>query len=250
MAPQSEVRIAPDPEALSQMAAELLVDQVRRAVYDRGRFNLVLAGGSTPQRLYRRLALEPGMPTWEVVHLFWGDERPVPPDHPDSNYRAAYETLISQVVIPQPNVHRIPAELGSAEQAAQRYELELRSHFQLHPPRRPRFDLVLLGMGADGHTASLFPGSSALAEQTRLVVAPWIDALQTHRITLTAPAINQAAVVIFLVSGADKAEALRAVLEEPHEPERWPSQLIQPLSGRLLWMVDRAAAGRLTATSA
>ncbi|HYL79732.1 MAG TPA: 6-phosphogluconolactonase, partial [Candidatus Acidoferrum sp.] len=210
-------------------------------------FTVALSGGSTPKALFRLLAGEGdgsfrGRVPWNRAQVFWGDERHVPPDHPDSNYRMTYDTLLSRVPVPPENIHRIRTEDPDADKVAESYERTLRSVFRLAEGQLPRFDLVLLGMGPDGHTASLFPGTPALHERKRLVVGQWVEKLQTHRITLTPPVLNNAALVVFLVSGAEKAETLRAVLLGEYQPERFPAQLVRPTGGRLLWLVDRAAA--------
>jgi 6-phosphogluconolactonase len=166
----------------------------------------------------------------------------VPPDHADSNFGMAYEALLSKIPIPSDNVHRMRAEKPDAERAAEEYAWTLRSAFDLEEGEWPRFDLVLMGIGADGHTASLFPGSDAVRERNRLVIAPWVSALGAWRITLTAPVFNRARLALFLVSGEEKAEALRAVLEGDYQPDRFPAQIVRPEEGRLLWLVDRAAA--------
>jgi 6-phosphogluconolactonase len=243
---QPGIRILADTEALSRAAAEEWVRLADEAVRIRGRFTVALSGGSTPRALYRLLAAETGgfrtrMP-WRQTHFFWGDERHVPPDHPDSNYRLAAEAMLSRVPVPPGNLHRIPAETPNAAEAAEAYARTLRQFFDAAPGRFPRFDLILLGLGTNGHTASLFPGTDAVREQERLVAAPWVEKLASHRITLTPPVLNSAASVIFLVSGKEKAETLRAILEGPHEPDRLPAQLVRPADGRLLWIVDRAAA--------
>jgi 6-phosphogluconolactonase len=248
--PVSELRVMDDAEALARAAAEEVVRCAEAAVRDRGRFTIALSGGSTPRRLHRLLA-DREAPfyariEWSAAHFFWGDERHVPPDHPDSNYRMARETLLDSVPVPAENIHRIHAELPDATEAAEAYEIELRRAFALTPGEVPRFDFALMGIGADGHTASLFPGSDALHERERLVIAPWVDKLSTFRITLTLPVFESAAEVLFLVSGEDKAVALQAVLGEVQgEPERYPAQLVRPREGRLLWLADRTAASRL-----
>jgi 6-phosphogluconolactonase len=222
-------------------------------VRTRGSFTVALAGGRTPRALYGLLAGGDGRAVfrslidWDKVQVYWGDERHVPPDHVDSNYRMAHETLLSKVPVPAGNVHRIRAEEPDAAGAAEDYERTLRTHLRLSPGQPPRFDLVLLGMGADGHTASLFPGSEALREAGRLVAAPWVEALKTHRITLTPVAFNGAACILFLVSGPEKAGMLRAVLEGPLQPDLLPAQAIRPARGSLVFIVDRPAAGLLTA---
>jgi 6-phosphogluconolactonase len=244
------VEVLGNPEDLAREAATRFAWLASEAIADRGSFSVALAGGSTPRRLYTLLA-EGGSGSssarspWEKIHFFWGDERHVPPDHPDSNYRMAREALLSKISVPSENIHRIPAEEPDAAEAARRYEESLLRHFGLQTGEIPRFDLVLLGMGPDGHTASLFPGTDALHESARLVASPWIEKLRAHRITLTPPVLNKASGVIFLVSGADKAETLHEILQGSHRPDRFPSQAIRPESGHLVWMVDRAAAGRL-----
>jgi 6-phosphogluconolactonase len=244
-----EIMIVPDAEVLSARAAHLLVTQIEGTVQAGTRPTVALTGGSTPKRLYHLLAHDDAVRRripWNEVHFFWGDERHVPPEHGDSNYRMAREAFLSAVPGCAQNIHRIHAENTDAAAAATEYERQLRTLFGLEEGQFPRFTCVLLGMGADGHTASLFPGTAALGEQRRLVVANWVEQLQTYRITLTAPVLNSAELVIFLVSGREKAEALRAVLEGAWQPERFPAQLIRPAEGRLVWIVDHAAASRLT----
>jgi 6-phosphogluconolactonase len=237
------LHIAAGPEELWQAAATEFVRQAREAVQAKGLFTVALSGGSTPKSLYALLAddtsLHVAVP-WDKVHFFWGDERHVPPDHPESNYRMAYAAMLAKVSVPPANVHRIKSEYPEASHAADEYEQTLREFFGLATGQFPRFDLLLLGMGPDGHTASLFPGTAALHEQTRLAVANWVDKFNAYRITLTLPVLNNAANIIFLVSGEEKAETLRAVLHG--ESERFPAQLISPTQGTLLWLVDRPAA--------
>lgn len=238
------LQVFPTPEALARTAAEQIVRLANNTISTHGRFSVGLSGGSTPQRLFALLASSEFAPhiDWVNVYLFWGDERTVPPDHNDSNYRMARETLLAHVPIPPDNVRRMKGELDPA-QAADEYEHVLRMFFPDRP--WPCFDLLLLGMGDDGHTASLFPGTSALQEKTRWVVANHVPKLNTWRITLTAPAINAASNIMFLVAGTGKCETLRAVLQESHQPEILPSQMIQPAEGTLTWMVDAAAAAYL-----
>lgn len=236
----TEIVVLSDAEAVAREAAGHFVRLARQGTESRGRFSVALSGGSTPAVLYQLLAEKPyrDQITWEAVHLFWGDERCVPPGDPDSNYRLANEALVSHVPIPTDNVHRMPGEL-EPEAAARAYVRDLEDYF-CGP--RPRFDLVLLGLGNDGHTASLFPESSALREAERMVVA--VEAhyrdRPAHRVTLTLPAINSARQVLFLVAGSAKAEILRAVLEGP--VGRLPAQEIRPTAGQLTWLVDAAAA--------
>ena len=238
----TETRVLADAASLARAAAEEVVRLAIEAVAARGRFMFVLAGGSTPKALYSLLAgdsrLNSTMP-WTQTHFFWGDERHVPPDHAESNFRMAQETMLAHVPVPHEHIHRVRSEEPHAARAAEEYERTLRTVFG--GEAMPRFDLILLGMGTDGHTASLFPGTSALLERQRWVLANWVPKLNTWRITFTAPLINNAANVLFLVAGADKAESLHAVLKGPRQPEVFPSQLVQPADGRLLWLVDVAA---------
>jgi len=211
---------------------------------------VALAGGSTPRGLYQLLTGEPyrSQLSWEYLRVFWGDERTVPPDHHESNFRMAEEALLSQVPVPARQVFRMEGELPAGEAAA-RYEAVLREQFRLSPGEFPKFDLILLGMGSDGHTASLFPGTSAVTESHKLVAAPWVEKLHTHRVTLTPPVLNAAKHVVLLVSGQDKATALHAVLEGPSEPDRYPAQVINATAGNVVWLINQDAAGLMqTAT--
>ena len=234
-------------DLLTRRAAELFVECANGAVAKRGRFAVALSGGRTPQGLYTLLAqgadYRDRIP-WRATHFFFGDERCVPPDHPDSNFRMAKEAMLSKLEIPAENIHRVRGELPAAR-AAEDYEEELRRFFALAEGQAPNFDLVLLGMGAEGHTASLFPGTDAVQERRRLVCAMWVPKLSAFRVTLTPPVLNAAELVVFLVAGADKAVALEAVLEGQPDPDRYPAQAIQPTQGSLIWLVDRAAASRL-----
>ena len=235
-----EVVILPDPEALAHEAARRIVDLSREASGSRGRFSVALSGGSTPGRLYRLLAEEPyrDLVPWGEVHLFWGDERCVPPGDPGSNYFLANETLISRVPIPPGNVHRVHGEL-EPERAARAYEQTLQDFF-CGP--HTRFDLVLLGLGEDGHTASLFPGSPVLAETERLaaVASAVYQDRPAQRVTLTLPAINSARQILFLVTGRTKAPVVQSIVEG--SGERLPAQRIQPAAGGLTWLLDTEAA--------
>ena len=242
-----DVETYPDAESLARAGAEHFVTVAGRMIAAHGRFAVALSGGSTPRGSYARLASDElaSQVDWGRVHLFWGDERCVPPGHPDSNYLLARETLIDHLPIPSENVHRIRGELEPA-QAATDYEHTLRTFFSSPTDEDeepiPRFDLILLGMGDDGHTASLFPGSAALDERSRWVVAYYVDKLHDWRITLTPGVINAAAHVTFLVSGASKAERLQQVLAGPYEPDFLPAQIVKPADGHLLWLVDASAA--------
>jgi 6-phosphogluconolactonase len=246
-----QIQVLADPEAVSRVAATEFLRSARASIQRSGRFAVALSGGSTPKQLYELLAsaeFRDRVP-WANIHFFWGDERHVPPTHPNSNYRMAYEAMLSKVPVPAANIHRVPAEDPDAKRAAQAYEDELRRSFQLKSDQLPGFDLVLLGMGGDGHTASLFPGTSALVEAARLVVAVWVQKLNEFRITLTLPVLNAAALVLFLVVGQEKAEVLHKVLEPAEGSDPIPAQLIQPTEGEAKWLVDQRAASRLTINS-
>jgi 6-phosphogluconolactonase len=240
----SNVFVFDTAEQLAIAAAERFVDYEYAFHGEPERFSVALAGGNTPRRVYELLATErfKHRVEWAQVDLFFGDERCVPPDHPESNYAMVYETLISQVPIPAKNVHRIIGE-GNPDESAKLYENQLKTFFA--GLTWPRFDLVLLGMGADGHTASLFPGSDALNEKSRWVVRTRPEGLPHDRITLTTPVFNHAARVLFLVKGAGKAERLAQVLHPQSEAETLPAQTIQPVEGSLEWLVDSAAAALL-----
>lgn len=245
----AELRTFPDPAALSRAAAEEIVSHAETAVALDGTFSIALSGGPAPGPVFDLLA-DPAesfrrrMP-WSETHFFWGDERHVPPDHPQSNYRLAHRRLLSKVPVPEANVHRVRADLPDAHEAAELYELTLRDHFRLAAGEWPRIDLMLQGLGDNGHTASLFPGTTALAERERLVVATWVEKLQTDRITMTLPVINHASRVLFVVSGAKPADALQQVLFGPRLSRPLPAMLIAPGAGRLLWLADAEAASRL-----
>ena len=235
------------PQELFEAAAEVVVHTATDAVEQRGRFTIALSGGSTPKSLFNLLATNARtVLPWDRMFFFWGDERHVPPTDPDSNYRMAEEAMLSKIPVAAGNVFRIPAENPDAAAAADAYEQTLRKFFQLGPGEVPIFDLILLGVGPDGHTASLFPGSAGLQEKTRLVIANWVDKLKTSRLTLTLPVLNAARCVAFLVSGTDKAAVLKTVLEEDAPAEQYPSKLIRPNNGKLIWLLDRAAASDLS----
>ena len=242
------VKILPDVAAIAQKAAALYVSAAEQAVKDRGVFRVAMAGGSTPKALHALLVAEPfrSQLPWGNMQIFFGDERRVPPDHPDSNYRMVNDTFISKTPIKPGQVFRIKAELQDTEKAALDYEQTLLSQFALKSGELPRFDLMLLGMGNEGHTLSLFPGTTALRDNGRLVVRTWVGKLYTERITCTAPVANNSAAVLFMIAGADKALALKAVLEGPYEPEQLPSQLINPANGKLFFLVESAAGGMLS----
>jgi 6-phosphogluconolactonase len=236
------LRVFPDVSSLARAAGDLFVARVDRSA-DPSAFRVALAGGETPEELYRLLAANPYRHRigWERVHLFWGDERCVPPQDARSNERMACQALIDHVPVPPEQVHPIRCA-GSAQHAAREYGRLLQSLFG---SQGPTFDLVLLGLGEDGHTASLFPGSRSLLETQELAVATRGGDPDLPRVTLTAPVINRSECVIFLVSGHGKANALQAVLEGSPDPSRWPAQLIRPQAGDLFWLVDQAAASLL-----
>lgn len=244
--------VLPDPAALAREAAEDFTRRALAAASARGRFAVALSGGHTPRRLYALLGDERSpyrsRVPWEKVHLFWGDERHVGPDDIQSNYRMVREALLSRVAIPEGNVHRIEAELPDPSEAAARYEEELRRFFGLAPGGMPAFDLMYLGLGSDGHTASLFPQAAALTVRDRLVVATRVSRLDAFRITMTYPVFDQARAVVFLVAGSEKAGILAAV-RDPAGAAAYPAGRIHPLEGELLWLADRAAAGAPTAAS-
>jgi 6-phosphogluconolactonase len=243
--------VEPDPAALARRAAQYFVEMVGEAVAGRGRARIAISGGSTPKATFQLLA-DPAQPwrnrmPWDRLDLYWVDERAVPPDHADSNYRMTREALLDHVPLRPDQIHRMEGEL-EPEAAAARYESELRSSFRLEGAESPRFDLVALGMGDDGHTASLFPHTQALHETSRLVTANHVPQKDAWRITLTWPVIDHASSVFFLIAGADKALILNEVLTGPRDPERLPSQLIWPASGILTFILDKAAAALLPAT--
>lgn len=234
--------------AACRAAAEEFAIRAAEAIRARGRFAVVLAGGNTPRPMYEGLAQPPWRDTvaWEQVEFFWGDERTVPPEDAASNYRLAWDSLLSRVPADRRRIHRLPGEAADLERAAADYEAEIAAALGARRPGPlPVFDMVLLGLGDDGHTASLFPHTAALREDQRWVVANPVPHLQTTRLTMTWPIINAARDVVFLVGGQSKARALADVLAGPRDPERWPAQAVQPSAGRLLWFVDRQAAQHL-----
>jgi 6-phosphogluconolactonase len=234
--------------SLSEAAGQEFVRCAREAVGARGRFAVALSGGSTPRRLYQLLAGEPyrRQVEWARVQVFWGDERSVPPDDTESNYRMAREAMLGPLALLPGHVHRMEAERADRDAAAREYQDEIARTFGVDPTGEPpAFDLILLGMGPDGHTASLFPHTAALGETRRWVVVNPVPQHQTERMTLTYPVLNRARAVLFLVAGPDKAEPLAEVLQGPPDPQRLPSQRVRPADGQLLFFVDRAAAAHL-----
>lgn len=244
-----EWSVQADPAALASEAARRFVATCERSIAARGRCVVALSGGSTPRALFQLLAAAPYRDAvdWRRVYVAWGDERCVPPDHADSNYRLARETLLDRVAVPADQVLRMPAEMSDHESVAAAYETTLR---QLFAGERvdagfPRFDLIHLGLGVEGHTASLFPGSAAPRETMRWVAAPYVEKLHDHRLTLTLPVLNNAREVVFLVAGTEKADIVRRVNADPPEKPVLPAAAVRPVDGHLLWLVDRAAASSL-----
>jgi 6-phosphogluconolactonase len=233
------VRILPDPEAAAGTAARIFLSAAAVAISLRGRFSVALSGGSTPQPLYHMLGSSYRENIrWELTHLFWSDERCVARDHIRSNFRLAYEAMISRIGIPDENIHRIQGELG-AEEAAAAYETELKRYFGADA--LPRFDLILLGIGEDGHIASLFPGAETLAETERLAVPALSPTAGDRRVTLTLPVLNNAALVVFLVTGRTKAGIMTEILVNGKK-DAYPAGLVSPHHGRLIWLLDEDAA--------
>ncbi len=240
----TEIRRLPGKEDVARQGADEFLRVARQAIETQGVFSVALAGGSTPLGMYKLLAEDPYRSSieWERVLFFWGDERCVPPDHPDSNYGAAAQALVSGLGVPESNVHRMKGEIDPDE-SAREYERHLTQTISGEPPQ---LDMILLGMGDDGHTASLFPHTAALDETQRLVVANYVPKLDAQRITFTAPLINAAKEVVFLVTGEGKAEALKAVLEGQPDSDTYPSQLVRPRNGQLLFLLDEPAAKLLS----
>jgi 6-phosphogluconolactonase len=244
---KAEILVGSDVEETARIAAGQFAALARKVAAERGVFNAALSGGSTPRLLFQLLAAEPfaGLLPWDEIHFFWGDERNVPPSDPESNYSMARELLLSHVPVPPAHIHRIPTGDGTAIEAADLYERILREKLPAEHGL-PRLDYVLLGLGANGHTASLFPKRSTLHERQRIVIADHVDEVNSWRVTLTAPVLNNAAQVTFLVIGEDKASVVEQVIDGPRNPEATPAQLIAPAHGTLTWILDSAAAGRLT----
>jgi 6-phosphogluconolactonase len=230
---------------LFHAAAEEFIGVARTAIGAQGRFTVALSGGNTPKALYSLLASNYSNFAWNRVFLFFGDERHVAPTDPESNYRMVNESLLSKITIPAENIFRVAAENPDPDAVASQYDTQIRKFFELKPGEFPRFDLILLGMGPDGHTASLFPDSAALEEKSRIVVANWVAKFNTHRITFTFPVLDRAAEVMFMASGADKADMVHQVLDEKQTPP-YPCQRVNPTDGKLLWLLDEAAAAKLT----
>jgi len=248
---QESRQIYPDADALAKAAAVDLLRRAQQSVAERGVFTLALAGGSTPRKLYSLLATDPHFRDfpWDKTQLFFGDERHVPPSHIESNYLMVSGTLLASGLVPAPNVHRVRAELPDAHMAALDYDVEMHTFFTPDAQLNgfPRFDVILLGMGPDGHTASLFPGSKGLEEKVRWAIANWVEKFNSARITFTFPVLNAARAVLLLVAGADKADMLHEVLVTNRNT--YPVQQVRPVDGAKVWLLDRAAAARLPQTS-
>jgi 6-phosphogluconolactonase len=251
----AQIRVYRDSDELALKAARRFARLADQYTIGSGLFTVALSGGSTPRKMLSILAEDPFLDTvpWSCIYFFWGDERCVPPNHPDSNYLMAWETLLSKAPVPSENIFRIPAEAPDPNRAAEEYSRTLMQFFLTRASKSataplsnvPRFDLVLLGMGPDGHTASLFPHTPAIYDNENIVVANFVEKFNAYRITFTTATINNARNVTFLVAGEDKAEALKNVIEGNYQPEVYPSQLIRPRNGTLLWMIDEAAARSL-----
>lgn len=243
MRTRARLNVFASPEQMAEAAAELVLGQADASIAAGRRFMIALSGGSTPQGLYRALASPSNVQrvAWDSWLIFWSDERCIPPDHVESNYRMAKEALLDLVAVPAAHIHRIRGE-DSPETAAEQYDESLRQVFRAS---LPVFDLILLGLGEDGHTASLFPGTAALDEKRRLVVANWVPQISAHRITFTLPLINAARRVVFLVSEESKAAALQQVLNSNPALAVLPAARVRPASGELHWFVTRDAASLL-----
>ena len=243
-----EIIVLDDAQALFVRAAEEIVHVSGEAICTHGQFTLGLTGGNTPADVYTLIATRFHLSVdWNAVHLFWGDERCVPPDDPASNYGMADRTMLSKLNLDPSQIHRMRGE-DDPELAAREYDKELEQFFSLGRGEVPHFDLILLGLGDNVHIASLFPGSAALHEQQRLAVAVEVDAAQRKRITLTPPVLNKAGRVMFIVSGSNKAEAVKAALEGTRDPDKYPAQIIDSNPGEVIWLLDRAAASKLSSS--
>ena len=241
-----EIIVCRDVDELNHKAAEQFIELANKAIQRSGQFAVALSGGSTPKTIYSLLASADYKERvdWSRVHLFWGDERCVPPDHPESNFRMVEESLLSKVLIPAANIHRMPGE-KEPEQAATEYEEHLRQFFHLTHGGVPRFDLIFLGLGEDGHTASLFPDSAALNEKERSVATVYVEKLKAHRLTVTLPVINGAAQVTFLVSGQSKTAIVNDILGSNSDSFIYPAAKVSPIDGRLTWLVTADTIGNL-----
>lgn len=240
------ILIYPDSDTMSHEAARYIVQLAHEAIAKNGRFTFALSGGSTPKKLYGLLGSDPyrGQIDWSAVDIYWSDERCVPPDDPESNYMMAQQVLLSHIPIPAAQVHRMPAEQPDQNAASYAYTLEMQQCFSTDGV--PVFDLIQLGMGPEGHTASLFPHQSSLHEQQRIVMPVTVPKPPPPRLTFTPRILNAAAHVLFLVTGEEKQDALQAVLEGVYNPEEYPAQIVRPEKGEVTWMLDTQAAAKLT----
>jgi 6-phosphogluconolactonase len=238
------VQVLSDLENVSRKAAEMFVNISRSCIASQGKFSAAISGGSTPKRLYTLLSSDRYRDevNWPTVHFFWADERCVPKEHEESNFKTAYDTLLSRVPIPDENIHRIEGE-ENPDKGARDYEEDVMQFFGMSGV--PIFDLVILGMGEDGHTASLFPGSKSLEETIRLAVPVYLEKPYRNRITLTLPVLNNASQIIFLVAGSSKADVLSEILGDGHKKGQYPAGLINPTQGHLIWLIDREASWKL-----
>lgn len=244
--PNTELVVCADPEAVAREGARRFALHAAAAIQQHGRFAVALSGGSTPKRMYEILAQEfRDSIDWEYVHFFWGDERFVPFTNAASNYHMTDVALLSALELQNGNVHRVHTELENADAAAAAYERDIVSFFGLAAGEFPKFDLILLGLGTNGHTASLFPHSKSLHESSRIVVSDYVDEVKQSRITLTAPAINSARDILFLANGSEKATVVKEILFGTPDTERLPAQLIHPVPGSTTWLLDRASAAQL-----
>lgn len=256
------VVLSQDENGFLKKAAQIFMESSADAIEKRGLFTVALAGGSTPKKIYALLSdsYYRNRVNWTKTHVFWGDERMVPPNHPDSNYKMTNDNLLSRVAIPSVNVHRIAGEMSAAQEAARSYEQSMKVFFRAAAVDKPmaqfvtenslgdffpRFDLVLLGVGNDGHTASLFPGTSALTEKTRWVTGGRVEAVSAERVTLTFPVLNNARQLVFLCSGEGKSTILKEIFQGDDDARRFPAQLVRPTAGEVTWLLDKGAASRL-----
>lgn len=239
----TKIVVSKNPEELGKKAAEDFVRIARHSIEEKQRFTIALSGGSTPRALHAKL-IDADL-DWSRVDFFFGDERNVPPDHADSNFRMASETLLKPLGIAEERIHRWKTELLVLNEIADDYEADIRDHVYVDTNGLPRFDLIILGMGSDGHTASLFPHTEALKEKDRFAVENWVEKLDSWRFTMTFPVINNAANITFLVAGKDKARTLIEVIQGARRPRELPAQSIQPTNGEMFWYADEAAASLL-----
>ncbi len=239
-----EIHVCSDLEALSHKATAIFVDISRKCIALKGRFAVAVSGGSTPRKLYTLLSSNRYREKvdWRSINFFWVDERCIPKEHKDSNFRLVFETLLSKLPIPDDNIHRIKGE-EEPEKGAKQYEDDLREFFGKNA--LPVFDLIILGVGEDGHTASLFPGSRSLEETNKLAVPVYLERPKRHRVTLTLPIINNSTHILFLVTGHSKAGIVHEILEEGDKRELYPAGLVSPVRGTITWLIDKEAAKRL-----